>query len=58
MQAECLVAAVAMMQAVCHLPRPDAQITTLRIGLNTVHIYTFTHLYTFTDIIHIIHVWI
>ncbi|KAJ1472999.1 nucleotide cyclase [Baffinella frigidus] len=33
--AECLLGAVAMMQAVCSLPRPDAQITTLRIGLNT-----------------------
>ncbi|KAJ1489399.1 nucleotide cyclase [Baffinella frigidus] len=33
--ADCLVAAVAMMQAVCSLPRPDGVPTTLRLGLNT-----------------------
>ena len=35
-QAECLVAAVAMMQGACTLLRPDGRITSLRLGLNTV----------------------
>eukprot|EP00290_Baffinella_frigidus_P036140 CAMPEP_0180302896 /NCGR_PEP_ID=MMETSP0988-20121125/24609_1 /TAXON_ID=697907 /ORGANISM="non described non described, Strain CCMP2293" /LENGTH=524 /DNA_ID=CAMNT_0022284237 /DNA_START=27 /DNA_END=1597 /DNA_ORIENTATION=+ len=33
--AECLLAAVAMLQAVCVLPRPDGCVTTLRLGINT-----------------------